>query len=233
MASLCTYSIAQLLHLITGQFIEDNTFHLGYFTGQDRLLPYPYRVHSYALGVPVSGSLSGSLNLDTFEVQPGQIMIISPGQIHRILSCSADFAMRSLFFTDAFLTNCLRNPAQVMTLGFFQPPAPIVMTLTREEWQRINALIDVIEHHYWPVDQAASQPGGFVLQALLANLNHIYNKGEFGRSDLTLTNRPAELANQFRRLVTQHYLTMRHVSVIERNPVKAPQGNTAIGQSGS
>ena len=211
MTSLRTYSLAQLLNLVTGQVIEDNTFHLGYFTGQDRVIPYPYRVQVYAIGITISGWLEVSLNLDTFEVKPGQLLIITPGQIHRILSCSADFAMRTLFFTDSFLTSVLRNSAQLATLGFFQPSAPAV-TLTEEEWQRVNELVDVIERHYWPIDQVSQLPGSHILQAILADLDQIYGRGGTTPYGLTAKKRPTELANQFRQLVTQRYLTIRKVS---------------------
>ena len=186
MTSLRTYSLAQLLNLVTGQVVEDNAFHLGYFTGQDRLIPYPYRVQVYAIGIPVSGWLEVSLNLDTFQVKPGQLMIIAPGQIHRILSCSADFAMRTLFFTDTFLMNVLRDSTPVAMLGFFQSSAPAVMTLTVGEWKRVNSLTDVIEHHYWPIDQATQLPGGHILQAILADITQIYRKTGLPRTILVL-----------------------------------------------
>lgn len=212
MASLRTYSLSELLYLVTGQAITENSFHLGYFTGQDRVIPYPYRVQGYAIGVTVSGSLEGSLNLDSFQVKSGQLMIIAPGQIHRILSCSADFAMRTLFFTDAFLTNVSRDSNQVATLGFFQPTAPAVMSLTWEEWQRLTALINVIEQHYLPINQATQLPISYLVQAILTDLNQVYQTCSVNKPEVSPKNRPAELANRFRQLVSQQYLTRRQVS---------------------
>jgi len=212
MASLRTYSLAQLLNLVSGQAIGDNAFHLGYFTGEDQLIPFPYRIQGYAIGVTVSGWLEGSLNLDTFQVSPGRLMIIAPQQIHRILACSADFAMRTLFFTDTFLATVLRDLTQIATLSFFQPSAPAVMALTENEWQRVNALIDVIEQYYWPTNQASQLPTSHILQAILTDLNQIYQKNGVVRPDLTSRNRPTELANRFRQLVTHQYLTTRNVS---------------------
>ncbi|GAB3284670.1 helix-turn-helix domain-containing protein [Larkinella harenae] len=211
-ASLHTYSIGQLLNLLTGQVVPDYAFYLGYFTADSKILAYPYRIQGYAIGVLTSGWLTGSLNLETFQVNRGQVMIIAPHQIHSIQSCSADFAMRTLFFTDFFLTDILRQSTQVALLSLFQPHAPAVLSLSETEWHRISAGVDLIERHYWPVDQASQLPIRYILQALVTDLNQIFEKSTPFTASKQSMNRPSELTRQFRQLVTQHYLTKRKIS---------------------
>lgn len=210
--SLRTYSLVELLKVVTGQVVGNNTFHLGHFTGNSRLLAYPLRLQGYAIGVPTSGWLRGTLNLEPFQVSPGQLMIIAPHQIHSIQSCSADFAMRTLFFTDSFLAEILREPAQLTTLSFFQPQAPAVLQTREQEWRRINSLVTVIEQYYWPLKEAFQNPVRYLLQAILTDLDPIYTQESGKKQPLSSKNRPLELANKFRQLVSQQYLTKQKIA---------------------
>ncbi|NID10938.1 helix-turn-helix domain-containing protein [Fibrivirga algicola] len=209
MASFHTYSLAQLLTGITGQIIGDYTFYLSHFTGQDKLIPHPYRIQGYAVGVPVSGWLEGSLNLDTFQVRPGQLMVIAPQQIHQILRCSPDFTMRTLFFTDAFLAAILRDTSQLATRSIFQPLAPAVITLSGEEWQRLTAIVDIIEQHYWPIERGLLLPVGHLVQAILTDLHQINRNNSVDTTSSDSKNRPAELTTRFRQLVVEQYISKR------------------------
>lgn len=84
---------------------EQGVFFLGQKPeGPKIAIDQPYRSNFYKLGVCVSGSATVNINLDTYQIAPGQLLILAPHVIKQWTYMSPDYKLADIFFTRDFIT---------------------------------------------------------------------------------------------------------------------------------
>lgn len=70
----------------------------------------PFRIKQYGVGVCLSGKAQLKANLETYIVEPGCLVILSPQVIRQFVHRSDDYRMLAIFFTaDYITTDCTLN----------------------------------------------------------------------------------------------------------------------------
>ncbi|WP_343670937.1 helix-turn-helix transcriptional regulator [Chitinophaga sp.] len=103
-----------------------------FFLGQKTAFPkiaidQPYRSNYYKLGVCVRGHAEVSVNLDTYQVVPGNLVILSPHMIKQWKYMSPDYELADIFFTRDFITT--NNHVNPDKFSFFWAGARCVIDL--------------------------------------------------------------------------------------------------------
>ncbi|WPV67946.1 AraC family transcriptional regulator [Chitinophaga sp. LS1] len=103
-----------------------------FFLGQKPEIPkiaidQPYRSNFYKLGVCVNGHAEVSINLDTYQVVPGNLVILAPHVIKQWKYMSPEYELADIFFTRDFITT--NNHVNPDKFSFFWAGAKGVIDL--------------------------------------------------------------------------------------------------------
>lgn len=132
----------QLSHVSTDT--TQGVFHLGQRHDMPQIaINLPYRSNYYKLGVCTAGRAEVRINLDTYVVEPGSLIILAPHVIKQWAYMSADYVMTDVFFTRDFITT--NNHVSPDKFSFFNAGAQCVLALSGEQAARLNASILFIQ----------------------------------------------------------------------------------------
>lgn len=183
-----------------------------FFLGPSSTAPHlpidrPYRSEYYKIGLVLRGSARLQVNLETYDLGPGSLMVLSPYVIKQWPHFSADFDGLSIFFTKEFIA---AGGLNLDAFAFFERDARHVFTLPPAEVASMTALLRSIEQKY----DAPHAYRAEILRSLIYILLHetapIYS-AQHAASAAPLT-RSQLIAADFKKLVNSHYATKRSLA---------------------
>ncbi|MET4072783.1 helix-turn-helix domain-containing protein [Hymenobacter sp. UYCo722] len=181
-----------------------------FFLGPDSTQPQlpialPYRSSYYKIGICLRGSARLQVNLDTYEIGPNFVMLMSPYVIKQWPFMSADLEALSIFFTREFIS--AGSSLNLDTFSFFERDAKHVFSLPPVQAQKIITLLRSIEQKYAEPHAYREEILRSLVQILLHEIapiyssQHVSSKAGQPRSQL--------IAAEFKQLVNTHYATER------------------------
>jgi AraC family transcriptional activator of pobA len=184
-----------------------------FFLGPNATAPHlpidlPYRSDYYKIGIVLRGSARLQVNLDTYDLGPNSLMVLSPYVIKQWASMSADCDALSIFFTKDFIT--ANGGPNLDAFAFFERDARHVFTLPPAEAERLMALLQAIEQKYDEPHPYREEILRSLIHILLHetapiySAQHVASKGVQTRSQL--------IAASFKQLVNTHYATERSLA---------------------
>ncbi|RFM31059.1 AraC family transcriptional regulator [Chitinophaga silvisoli] len=180
---------------------EQGIFFLGQKPGLPKIaIDQPYRSNFYKLGVCVKGHATVNINLDTYQVLPGNLLILAPHVIKQWTYMSPDYKLADIFFTRDFITtNNHLNPDK---FSFFWAGAKGVIDLPSP--QSISNSIYFIQQKCQEEQTYKDDVLRNLVNSLLYEIAAIY-------TDTTASNlsRGQLLVADFKRLVNTHFMKER------------------------
>lgn len=180
---------------------EQGVFFLGQKPEGPRIaIDQPYRSNFYKLGVCVTGSAVVNINLDTYQITPGQLLILAPHVIKQWTYMSPDYKLADIFFTRDFITtNNHLNPDK---FSFFWAGAKAVIDLPNPV--SISNSIYFIQQKCLEAQTYKDDVLRNLINSLLYEIAAIY-------TDTSAANlsRGQLLVADFKRLVNTHFMQER------------------------
>lgn len=168
----------------------------------------PYRSDYYKIGICLRGSARLKVNLETYEVGPNSVMLLSPYVIKQWPFMSADMEALSVFFTKEFIT--ANTNLNLDTFSFFERDARHVFELPPAPAEAIADLLRAIEQKYDAPHAYQEEILRSLLHILLHEVAPIYSALRVS-SNATQT-RSQLIAAKFKKLVNSHYATERSLA---------------------
>lgn len=194
----------QLSHLSTNEI--RGVFHLGQKTDIPQVaIDKPYRSNYYKLGVCTAGRAEVRINLETFMIVPGSLIILSPHVIKQWKYMSADYEMADIFFTRDFITT--NNPVHPDKFSFFYAGAKCVLALSATQADNLCRSILFLQEKCEQVQLYQDEVLRNQINSLLYELAAIYDV-EHVQAKAGLT-RGQLLVADFKRLVNMHFMQER------------------------
>jgi AraC-like DNA-binding protein len=167
----------------------------------------PYRGDYYKIGLCQRGSAELKVNLETYAIGPGDLMLITPHVIKQWTGFSADHDSLSVFFTRDFLT--AGNPANREQLHFLENATRHVLPLAAAELSSLAASLDLLRlklrtPHVYQAGIVRS-----LLHSLLYEVVAVYDQQCAARR--ATQTRPQRLAAEFKQLLNAHCRSERSV----------------------
>ncbi|GAA4496483.1 helix-turn-helix domain-containing protein [Hymenobacter ginsengisoli] len=168
----------------------------------------PYRSNYYKIGICLRGHASLKVNLDTYDIGPGSLMLLSPYVIKQWPFMSADMEAFSIFFTKEFIT--ANSSLNLDTFAFFERDARHVLPLPPAQAASITALLRAIEQKYDAPHAYREEILKSLIHILLHETAPIYSVQHVS-SNASQT-RSQLIAAEFKKLVNSHYATQRSLA---------------------
>lgn len=165
----------------------------------------PYRSSYYKIGLCLRGSAQLRVNLETYELGPGSLMLLSPHVIKQWTDMSADHESLSIFFTREFITS--PGGPDLDRFGFFDLNARHVFTLAPEPAQAVGALLSSIGAKFVAPHPYRAEILRSLIHILLHETAAIYQQQPAPAPGLL--NRAQLIAADFKKLVSTHYAIQR------------------------
>ncbi len=183
-----------------------------FFLGPDSTAPHlsidrPYRSEYYKIGLVLRGSARLQVNLETYDLGPGSLVVLSPYVIKQWPHFSADFDALSIFFTKEFIA---AGGLNLDAFAFFERDARHVFTLAPSEAAGITTLLRTIEQKYAAPHAYREEILRSLIHILLHETAPIYS-AQHASPAATLT-RSQLIAADFKKLVNTHYATERSLA---------------------
>ena len=181
-----------------------------FFLGPDSTAPHlpidrPYRSEYYKIGLVLGGSARLQVNLETYDLGPGSLMVLSPYVIKQWPFMSADCEALSFFFTKDFAAaGGGPNPD---AFAFFERDARHVLSLPPAEAASLAALLRTIGQKYAAPHAYREEILRSFLHILLHETAPIYNAQHVASQ--AVQTRSQLIASDFKQLVNTHYATQR------------------------
>jgi AraC family transcriptional activator of pobA len=171
-------------------------------------LDKPNRNTFYNIGLCVRGSARLRVNLETYELGPASLIVLSPHTIMQWVARSADCEALSLFFTNEFAA--AGGGASPEGFAFFAPDAQHVVSLSPEAAARLTAQLHTIGQRYASPHPYREPILRSLLQVLLYDTAPLYTAQHVAST--TGRSRSQVIAAAFKQLVTTHYATQRNLA---------------------
>lgn len=168
----------------------------------------PYRSNYYKIGLGVRGHARLQVNLETYDVGPDSLMLLSPYVIKQWPGFSADFEGLSIFFTQEFIS--AHSSLNLDTFSFFERDARHVFRLTPAQAESIGALLRSIEQKYDAPHAYREEILRSLIHILLHEIAPIYSLQHV--SATAVQTRSQLIATEFKKLVNTHYATERSLA---------------------
>jgi len=182
------------------------------FLGPNSTAPHlpidrPYRSDYYKIGIVLSGSARLQVNLETYDLGPGSLMVLSPYVIKQWPQMSDDCDSLSIFFTKEFVSTSGLN---LDAFAFFERDARHVFTLPPAEAASITALLRTIEQKYDAPHAYREEILRSLIHILLHETAPIYSAQHTAPN--ATQSRSQLIAADFKKLVNTHYATERSLA---------------------
>jgi AraC family transcriptional activator of pobA len=165
----------------------------------------PYRSDYYKIGLCLRGSARLQVNLETYDIGPNSLMVLSPYVIKQWPFMSADMEALSVFFTKEFIT--ANSSLNLDTFTFFERDARHVFELPPASAQAIASLLRAIEQKYDAPHAYREEILRSLLHILLHEVAPLYSAQHV--SSNVIQTRSQLIAAEFKKLVNSHYATER------------------------
>lgn len=184
-------------------------FFLGPNAGPSHLpINLPYRSNYYKIGLCLRGHARLQVNLDTYEIGPNSLMVLSPYVIKQWPAMSADFEGLSIFFTSAFIT--ANSSLSLDAFPFFARDAKHVFELPPAAAESMAALLRAIEQKYEAPHAYREEILRSLIHILLHETAPLYSSQQ--ASATGIHTRSQLIATEFKKLVNSHYATERSLA---------------------
>jgi AraC family transcriptional activator of pobA len=168
----------------------------------------PYRSDYYKIGLCLRGSARLQVNLETYDIGPNSLMLLSPYVIKQWPFMSADLEALSIFFTKEFIT--ANSSLNLDTFAFFERDARHVVALPPAQADGIAVLLRAIEQKYEAPHAYREEILRSLLHILLHEVAPIYS-AQHVSSNAILT-RSQLITAEFKKLVNSYYATERSLA---------------------
>lgn len=168
-------------------------------------LNWPHRNAFFKIGVCLRGSARLRVNLETYDLGPNSLVVLSPYTVMQWVARSADWEALSFFFTREFAG--AGGGASPDTFAFFAPDACHVLPLPPAAAAHLTALLHGIGQRYEAPHPYREQVLRSLLQVLLYDTAPLY-QAQHATSTARRT-RAQLLAAEFKQLANTHYATER------------------------
>jgi AraC family transcriptional activator of pobA len=184
-----------------------------FFLGPNSTAPHlpinlPYRSDYYKIGIVLRGSARLQVNLETYDLGPNSLMVLSPYVIKQWPFLSDDCDSLSIFFTKEFIST--GGGPNLDAFAFFERDARHVLTLPSAEAASITALLHTIEQKYDAPHAYREEILRSLIHILLHETAPIYSAQHTSPS--TIQTRSQLIAADFKKLVNTHYATERSLA---------------------
>ena len=204
-----TIPVFQLNAFTEPQSKPTDVFFLGPNSAPTQLpIALPYRSDYYKIGICLRGSARLKVNLETYEVGPNSVMLLSPYVIKQWPFMSADMEALSVFFTKEFIT--ANTSLNLDTFAFFERDARHVFELPPAQAEAIADLLRAIEQKYDAPHAYREEILRSLLHILLHEVAPIYSAQHV--SSNAIQTRSQLIAAEFKKLVNSHYATERSLA---------------------
>jgi len=204
-----TIPVYQLNAFAKPQSKPTDIFFLGPNSAPTHLpINLPYRSDYYKIGICLRGSARLKVNLETYEIGPNSLMLLSPYVIKQWPFMSADMEALSIFFTKEFIT--ANTSLNLDTFSFFERDARHVFPVSNEQAASLVALLQAIEQKYDAPHAYRAEILRSLLHILLHETAPIYSAQHVLPS--AIQTRSQLIAAEFKKLVNSHYATERSLA---------------------
>jgi AraC family transcriptional activator of pobA len=184
-----------------------------FFLGPNSTAPHlpinlPYRSDYYKIGIVLRGSARLQVNLETYDLGPNSLMVLSPYVIKQWPFLSEDCDSLSIFFTKEFIT--AGGGPNLDAFAFFERDARHVLTLPPADAERITALLQAIEQKYDAPHVYREEILRSLIHILLHETAPIYSAQHVASK--VVQTRSQLIAAGFKQLVNTHYATERSLA---------------------
>lgn len=165
----------------------------------------PYRSNYYKIGIVLRGHARLHVNLESYELGPGALVVLSPYVIKQWPFISEDFDSLSIFFTKEFVAE--GGGLNLDGFAFFARDARPVLPLAPAQAASLTALLQAIGQRYDAPHAYQAEILRSLIHILLYETAPIYGAqalaapGGHTRSQL--------IAAEFKQLASAHYATER------------------------
>jgi AraC-like DNA-binding protein len=184
-----------------------------FFLGPNSTVPHlpidrPYRSEYYKIGIVLRGSARLQVNLDTYDLGAGSLMVLSPYVIKQWPFIAEDFDGLSIFFTKEFVAaGGGPNPD---AFAFFERDARHVFTPSATEAASLTALLHTIGQKYEASHAYREEILRSLIHILLHEVAPVYSAQHVAAK--TGQTRSQLIAAEFKQLVNTHYATERSLA---------------------
>lgn len=200
-----TIPVYQLSTLSKPVLPSPDCFFLGPNSAPTQLpIDLPYRSNYYKIGLCLGGSARLKVNLETYDIGPGSLMLLSPYVIKQWPFMSADMEAFSIFFTKEFIA--ASGGLQLDSFAFFERDARHVFELPPAQAASIADLLRAIEQKYDAPHAYRTEILRSLIHILLHEIAPLYGAQH---ASAAIQTRSQLLATEFKRLVNNHYATER------------------------
>lgn len=168
----------------------------------------PYRSAYYKIGLVLRGHARLQVNLETYDLGPGSLMVLSPYVIKQWPFFSADFEGLSIFFTQEFIS--ATSSLNLDSFAFFARDARHAFPLTLAQAESIGALLRSIEQKYVAPHAYREEILRSLIQILLHETAPIYSVQHVAAS--AAQTRSQLIAAEFKKLINAHYAAERSLA---------------------
>ncbi|GAB3638370.1 helix-turn-helix domain-containing protein [Hymenobacter arcticus] len=184
-------------------------FFLGPNSAHTQLpIDLPYRSDYYKIGICLHGSARLKVNLETYDIGPRSLMLLSPYVIKQWPFMSADMEALSVFFTKEFVA--ASGSLNLNAFAFFERDARHVVELPPAPAAAIADLLRAIEQKYDAPHAYRAEILRSLIHILLHEIAPVYS-AQHGLPT-TIQTRSQQLATEFKKLVNSHYATERSLA---------------------
>jgi AraC family transcriptional activator of pobA len=167
----------------------------------------PYRSNYYKIGICLHGSARLKVNLETYDIGPQSLMLLSPYVIKQWPFMSADMEALSIFFTKEFIA--ASGGLNLDTFAFFERDARHVFELPAAQAANIAGLLQAIGEKYESPHAYRVEILRSLIHILLHEVAPIYGAQH---ASTAIQTRSQLLAAEFKKLVNTHYATERSLA---------------------
>jgi AraC family transcriptional activator of pobA len=168
----------------------------------------PYRSDYYKIGLMLRGAARLQVNLETYDLGPGSLMVLSPYVIKQWPFMSEDCEALSIFFTKEFVA--AGGGPNLDAFAFFERDARHVFTLPPADVASLTALLHTIGQKYEATHAYREEIVRSLIHILLHETAPIYSAQHV--SAKTMQTRSQLIAAEFKQLVNTHYATERSLA---------------------
>jgi AraC-like DNA-binding protein len=170
-------------------------------------LNLPYRGDYYKISICLRGKAELKVNLETYVVTPGCLILATPDVVKQWLYVAEDYETLSVFFTKDFIT---ASNAATGKLRFFVAPPVHVLPLAATEAASIAASFRFLQQKYSTPNVQRDNILKNIIASLLYEIGALYDQ-QPPTLPVATTPRSQLLTDAFRQLVQTHCISMRSV----------------------
>lgn len=179
------------------------------YTGPKPQIPLnlPYRGDYYKISICLRGKAELKVNLETYVVTPGCLILATPDVVKQWLYVAEDYETLSVFFTKDFITT---NNTAAGKLRFFVAPPVHVLPLSAPDAASIAASFRFLQQKYGTPNAQRDNILKNIIASLLYEIGALYDQ-QPSAMPAAATTRSQLLTDAFRQLVQTHCVSMRSV----------------------